>query len=59
MTPATPVGFSVGGGEVARLLAARAAIVDSELIVLHGAPHGGNVGHAGEFDAALLEFLGR
>ena len=36
-----------------------AAIVDSELIVLRGAPHGCNVSHAEEFDAALLEFLGR
>ena len=36
-----------------------AAVVDSELVVLRGAPHGCNVSHAEEFNAALLEFLGR
>ena len=34
-----------------------AAIADSELVVLAGAPHGCNVSHAVEFNAALLAFL--
>ena len=33
------------------------AIEGSELVVLEGAPHGCNVSHASEFNAALLEFL--
>jgi non-heme chloroperoxidase len=33
------------------------AIEGSELVVLEGAPHGCNVSHAKEFNAALLEFL--
>jgi non-heme chloroperoxidase len=33
------------------------AIEGSELVVLDGAPHGCNVSHAKEFNAALLEFL--
>ena len=36
-----------------------AAIPGSELVVLHGAPHGCNVSHAGEFNDALLAFLDR
>jgi pimeloyl-ACP methyl ester carboxylesterase len=36
-----------------------AAIPASELVVLAGAPHGCNVSHAAEFDAALLTFLAR
>ncbi|WP_137294441.1 alpha/beta fold hydrolase [Nocardioides dongxiaopingii] len=35
------------------------AIADSELVVLAGAPHGCNVSHAEEFNAALLDFLRR
>jgi non-heme chloroperoxidase len=34
-----------------------AAIEGSELVVLEGAPHGCNVSHADQFNAALLEFL--
>ncbi|MBM9468813.1 alpha/beta fold hydrolase [Nakamurella leprariae] len=33
------------------------AIPGSQLVVLHDAPHGCNVSHADEFNAALLEFL--
>ena len=33
------------------------AIEGSELVVLEGAPHGCNVSHAEEFNAALLAFL--
>jgi len=33
------------------------AIADSELVVLPGAPHGCNVSHADQFNAALLDFL--
>ena len=33
------------------------AIEDSELVVIEGGPHGVNVSHADEFNAALLEFL--
>ena len=36
-----------------------AAIPASELVVLHGAPHGCNVSHAGQFNDALLAFLDR
>jgi non-heme chloroperoxidase len=36
-----------------------AAIPHSELVVIQGAPHGLNVSHAREFDAALLAFLAR
>jgi len=36
-----------------------AAIAHSELVVLSGAPHGCNVSHADEFNAALLSFLAR
>ena len=36
-----------------------AAIPGSELVVLHGAPHGCNVSHAGQFNDALLAFLER
>ncbi|WP_120004927.1 alpha/beta fold hydrolase [Nesterenkonia muleiensis] len=32
---------------------------DSELVVIEGAPHGLNVSHASEFNAALLAFLAR
>ncbi|WP_134767757.1 alpha/beta hydrolase [Nocardioides sp. 1609] len=35
------------------------AIADSELVVLTAAPHGCNVSHADEFNAALLAFLRR
>jgi non-heme chloroperoxidase len=35
------------------------AVSGSELVVLEGAPHGCNVSHASEFNAALLDFLGR
>ncbi len=35
------------------------AIPDSELVVLPGAPHGCNVSHAREFNAALVSFLAR
>jgi len=38
---------------------AHEAIEGSELVVLEGAPHGCNVSHAEEFNAALLEFLDR
>ena len=34
------------------------AIAGSQMTVIPGAPHGFNVSHAGEFNAALLEFLG-
>ena len=34
-----------------------AAIAGSELVLLSGAPHGCNVSHADEFNAALLKFL--
>jgi len=37
----------------------QAAIRQSELVVLEGAPHGCNVSHAEDFNRALLEFLGR
>ncbi len=33
------------------------AIEDSELVVIEGGPHGCNVSHAKEFNAALLDFL--
>lgn len=33
-------------------------IEGAQLHVVHGGPHGINVSHAGEFNAALLEFLG-
>ena len=33
------------------------AIVQSELVVLEGAPHGCNVSHADTFNAALVDFL--
>ena len=36
-----------------------AAIPQSELVVLNGAPHGCNVSHAEQFNAALLDFVGR
>jgi non-heme chloroperoxidase len=36
-----------------------AAIPDSELAILDGAPHGCNVSHAREFNAALIRFLAR
>lgn len=36
-----------------------AAIAGSELKVIAGAPHGFNVSHAEEFNAALLEFLAK
>lgn len=36
-----------------------AAIAHSELVVLAGAPHGCNVSHADEFNAALVAFLAR
>jgi non-heme chloroperoxidase len=35
------------------------AVEGSELVVLEGAPHGCNVSHAEEFNAALLSFLER
>jgi pimeloyl-ACP methyl ester carboxylesterase len=35
------------------------ALPQSELVVLEGAPHGGNVSHAQEFHQALIGFLGR
>lgn len=34
------------------------AIADSRLVLVEGAPHGLNATHAGEFNAALLDFLG-
>ncbi|MDO8392048.1 MAG: alpha/beta hydrolase [Actinomycetota bacterium] len=34
-----------------------AAISHSQLVVLHGAPHGCNVSHADEFNRALLSFI--
>jgi non-heme chloroperoxidase len=34
-----------------------AAIPDSELVLIEGAPHGCNLTHAGAFNAALLRFL--
>ncbi|MDQ2812823.1 MAG: alpha/beta hydrolase [Actinomycetota bacterium] len=40
-------------------LRTHAAIPGSELVVLDGAPHGCNVSHAGEFNAALVSFLAR
>ena len=33
--------------------------LDSELHVIKGGPHGCNVSHADEFNATLIEFLGR
>ena len=36
-----------------------AAIPGSELVVLHGAPHGCNVSHADQFNDALVAFLRR
>ena len=35
------------------------AVPHSEYVVLHGAPHGCNVSHAGEFNAALVNFLNK
>ncbi|MBA2446369.1 MAG: alpha/beta hydrolase [Nocardioidaceae bacterium] len=35
------------------------AIANSELVLVKGAPHGFNASHASEFNAALLDFLGR
>ena len=35
------------------------AVSGSELVVVEGGPHGLNVSHASEFNAALLDFLGR
>lgn len=35
------------------------AVGHSELVVLAGAPHGCNVSHADEFNAALTRFLER
>ncbi len=35
------------------------AITGSELVVVEGAPHGLNVTHAEEFNAALLAFLAK
>lgn len=35
------------------------AIPHSELSIIHGGPHGLNVSHAREFNATLLDFLGR
>lgn len=34
-------------------------VAHSELVVLAGAPHGCNVSHAAEFNAALVDFLAR
>ena len=36
-----------------------AAIAGSELVLLEDAPHGCNTSHSGEFNRALLAFLGR
>ncbi len=36
-----------------------AALMDSELVVLRDAPHGCNVSHRDEWNAAVTEFLGR
>jgi len=36
-----------------------AAIAHSELVVVNGAPHGLNVSHTDEFNAALLDFLAK
>jgi non-heme chloroperoxidase len=38
---------------------AAAAIAGSELVLIEGGPHGINVSHADEFNAALLDFLAR
>ena len=35
------------------------AVAGSDLVLVEGAPHGLNVSHAGEFNAALLAFLAR
>lgn len=35
------------------------AIENSELVVIEGAPHGFNATHAGEFNKALIDFLGK
>jgi len=35
------------------------SIANSSLVVVEGAPHGFNVSHAEEFNAAVLDFLGR
>jgi non-heme chloroperoxidase len=35
------------------------AIAGSELVLLHGAPHGCNVSHADEFNRALIDFLAK
>ena len=45
------VPFEVSGKRAAE------AIADARLVVVDGAPHGLNVTHASEFNAALLEFL--
>jgi len=45
------VPFEVSGKRTAE------AVSGSELVVVAGAPHGFNVSHAGEFNAALLDFL--
>lgn len=37
----------------------QAAIPQSELVMLAGAPHGCNVSHADEFNAALITFLAK
>jgi len=35
------------------------SIANSSLVIVEGAPHGFNVSHAEEFNAAVLDFLGR
>ncbi|MFC5676277.1 alpha/beta fold hydrolase [Aeromicrobium endophyticum] len=47
------VPFEVSGQRTAETIA------DSTLVVVEGAPHGFNVSHAGEFNAALLDFLAK
>ena len=34
------------------------AVADARLVVVEGGPHGLNLTHAAEFNAALLEFAG-
>jgi pimeloyl-ACP methyl ester carboxylesterase len=46
------VPFEVSGKRTAE------SVDGAELVVVEDAPHGFNVSHAGEFNKALLEFLG-
>ncbi len=54
----TLVGFSMGGGEVARYITRHGeSRLHSQLVKIGGAPHGLNLSHAPAFTDALLSFL--